>query len=1351
MHTPMQDVIALVPRSSRRRTSLLRIVYTLFALFFLPLVFLSGVAIDAQTADLITRAVNPADARTLKNHHPLWAAHANDAGAVPADLPMENVTMVLARSGQQEQAFEQLLKDQQDPSSPAYHQWLTPTEIGERYGLSDDDIVTITAWMRSQGLRVDWVSPSRTLIGFGGTAADVNRAFQTTLHYYNVNGRRRMSVASDPMIPAALAPVIQSVRGLFTIDEHPFHRAAPMQSNAPGMTVTSGSTTYHFVAPADFATIYDVPSSVTGVGTTIGIVAESRTDMADFTNFKSRTGSTFTNPTEVIPTAYGGVDPGAAYTSPPSCVSTNNCSSAVTALLDDQSEATLDVLRAGSTAPGASLLLVVATSASGGIGADTEYLVETTPVPAQVISISFGACEYEAGSSGVAFWNNLFQLAAGEGISVFVASGDSGASGCDTYFATPPASPYPNSPNYICSPGYATCVGGTEFNDTASPSTYWSSTNGTGLLSVLSYIPEGAWNEPLNSSSNPQAAASGGGVSSYVVTPSWQTGTGVPSARAGRYTPDVAFSSSGHDGYFACFAAGSGSCVTSGNSYSFEIFAGTSAAAPSMAGVAALLNQHAGTAQGNLNPGIYNTAANTPAVFHDVTVATSGVTGCAVTTPSMCNNSIPSPTGLTGGQSGYLVGIGYDEVTGWGSLDVAQFINNYTNVAKITPTVSATPVPNSVTTTQSFQLQVTVSGGNGNPTPTGTVTVVNGSTSWGPTTLTSGSANINFAAGSLPVGLDTLMVSYTPDTTSSSTYATTSGSTTINVTSTTKTTPTITWATPAAITYGTALSATQLNATASVAGSFTYAPTAGTVLTAGQQTLTAYFTPTDTTDYNTATATVTLTVNKATPVITWATPAAISYGTALSATQLNATASVPGSFTYAPVAGTVLTAGQQTLTANFVPADTVDYNSTSANVTLIVNKAVPSISWATPLPITYGTALSAAQLDASTTVAGSFIYTPPIGTVLTAGQQTLTGNFTPADTTDYTTATATATLTVNKATPVITWATPAAITYGTALSATQLNATASVPGSFTYSPAAGTLLTAGQQTLTANFTPADTTDYNTVSSNVTLTVNKATPVITWATPAAITYGTALSSTQLNATASVPGTFTYSPAAGTVLAVGQQTLTANFTPTDTTDYNTATASVTLTVNAVTTPTFGITGTSVTVTRGATTGNTSTITVTPANGFTGSVSLTASVTSSPSGAQYAPTLSFGSTSPVPITGTSAGTATLTISTTAATANLEYPTHPAGRWYATGGSVLACVLLFWLPVRRRAWRNLLGIVALLVVLTCGVLACGGGSSSSSGGGGISGTTPGSYTITVTGTSGSLQIPGSVSLTVQ
>ena len=342
----------------------------------------------------------------------------------------------------------------------------------------------------------------------------------------------------------------------------------------------------------------------------------------------------------------------------------------------------------------------------------------------------------------------------------------------------------------------------------------------------------------------------------------------------------------------------------------------------------------------------------------------------------------------------------------------------------------------------------------------------------------------------------------------------------------------------------------------------------------------------------------------ATPTITWANPADITYGTALGATQLDATASVAGTFSYTPAAGKVLTAGSHTLSVDFAPTDTANYNAPATKtVTIVVDKATPTITWANPADITYGTALSSGRLDAASSwtvggvsgsVAGTFSYTPAAGKVLTAGSHTLSVTFTPTDTADYNTpATKTATIVVDKATPTITWANPADITYGTALGATQLDATANVAGTFTYTPAAGTVLTAGDsQTLSVTFTPTDTADYNTAATKTaTIVVDKATPTITWANPADITYGMALGATQLDATANVAGAFAYTPTTGTVLKAGNsQTLSVTFTPTDTTDYATASNGVSINVRQAAPTVTGISptagplagGTSVTIT-------------------------------------------------------------------------------------------------------------------------------------------------------------------------
>lgn len=612
------------------------------------------------------RSQDISEARPIPNHVPLWASPEHFVVAVPDDENLEALTLVLDRGAEKQAAFEKLLADQQDPSSPNYHQWLTPSQIGERYGLSTDELNSLTEWLQSQGLHVDWVAPGRNFIGFSGAAGDVARAFQAELNYYDVEGDRKMSVATDPMVPGAFAAKVKAVRGLYTIEDKPLHKMRVVQSNSPEFETSNGA---RFLVPQDFQTIYNINYiEFSGLAKRVAIVGRSRVDFADFENFNNLTGYGLANPVEIIPTKFGGVDPGPPFTRVP----TDGQS------IGDQGEATLDVFRAGATADTqeGNLILIAATAKSGGIGTDTQFLVQTSPILAAVISISFGACESEAGKSGVDYWNGLFEQAAGEGISVFVASGDSGALGCDLAFSAPPTASTGNSPNYICSSSYATCVGGTEFNDVKNPNLYWSQSTGFNrIATALRHIPEGAWNEPLDSKSNPIVASSGGGVSHYIPTPAWQTGKGVPAARAGRYTPDVAFSASQHDSYFACFAAGGGSCVVSNGYFNFVGFAGTSAAAPGMAGIAALLDAKLAKGQGNLNPQIYSLATKTPSAFYDATIASSGISECKVDVPSMCNNSVPGHSGLSGGRPGYLLQEGYDEATGFGSLNVSKFVD----------------------------------------------------------------------------------------------------------------------------------------------------------------------------------------------------------------------------------------------------------------------------------------------------------------------------------------------------------------------------------------------------------------------------------------------------------------------------------------------------------------------------------------------------------------------------------------------------------------------------------------------------------------------------------------------------
>ena len=374
--------------------------------------------------------------------------------------------------------------------------------------------------------------------------------------------------------------------------------------------------------------------------------------------------------------------------------------------------------------------------------------------------------------------------------------------------------------------------------------------------------------------------------------------------------------------------------------------------------------------------------------------------------------------------------------------------------------------------------------------------------------------------------------------------------------------PVITWATPAAITQGTALSGTQLNASASVPGSFVYTPPAGTVLAVGMHTLSVVFTPTNPTLYTTTSKPVTLEVT-ASGSGTFQGPG--SGGPA--------TGSVSGStLTYNgatyPIVGGKVTFPDCTVyiamtSGMLIPAGTAAGCTPGGGGG--GSPVSPVIGWATPAGITQGTALSGTQLNASASVPGSFVYTPPAGTVLAAGTHTLSVTFTPVDTARYTTASRTVTLEV----------TASGSGGGTFQGPGSGGpATGSVSGStLTYNGATYPIV-GGKVTF------PDCTVYIAMTSGLLIPAGTAagctpggggggspvTPVITWATPAAVTQGTALSGTQLNASASVPGSFVYTPPAGTVLAVGTHTLSVTFTPADTTRYTAASRTVTLEVTA-----------------------------------------------------------------------------------------------------------------------------------------------------------------------------------------
>ena len=229
------------------------------------------------------------------------------------------------------------------------------------------------------------------------------------------------------------------------------------------------------------------------------------------------------------------------------------------------------------------------------------------------------------------------------------------------------------------------------------------------------------------------------------------------------------------------------------------------------------------------------------------------------------------------------------------------------------------------------------------------------------------------------------------------------------------------------------------------------------------------------------------------PTITWDHIAGLWVGLPIGPEQETATASVPGTFTYdLPPGGFFPSWGAHTLTVHFVPDDQAHYQSTDATAWVNVVRLLPKITWPTPADIAYGTPLGSDQLNATTDVPGTFTYTPPPGTVLQPGAaQRLTVRFVPADTARYS-PDASATVDLNVLAPPdesLTWSPPAQIPFGTALGPDQLNATATVPGTFAYTPAAGTVLPPGPgKQISVVFTPDDPAHYTMMTKTVTIEV-----------------------------------------------------------------------------------------------------------------------------------------------------------------------------------------------------------------------------------------------------------------------
>ncbi|MBB5057608.1 subtilase family serine protease [Granulicella aggregans] len=680
-----------------------------------------------------------------------------DLGEADGTKALSTMTLRFTMTTAQKAALIQLLEDQQNPASSKYHQWLTPEQFASKFGMSSSDLATVSQWLTGQGFKVESIARGGTFIQFSGTVARAQTAFRTSIHRVSVNGEEHIANVTAVSLPAGIAGVVGSVAGLDDFKLKPHSRVRQVQANAnPKFTSSTSGNIY--IAPGDFYTIYDVKplltSSINGTGITIAIAGQTDIALSDIAAFRSAAGLTANVPTVKL---YG-TDPG-------------------TPSSDDLGEADLDIEWSGAVAPSSSILYVNTGASSGGVINSLTQIIDNNLAP--IASISYGLCEAGEGGAEANSLNTLFQQANAQGITIVSAAGDSGATDCDDVAPVTSAT-HGLAVDFPGSSPYVTSLGGTMFNEGAG--TYFGSSNDANGGSAISYIPEAVWNETAEDivGNSPRFGAGGGGASSFFAKPSWQTGTGVPSDFA-RDVPDISLNSAAnHDGYLMCTQ---GSCVngfrtSSGN---LTIVGGTSVAAPSFAGILALVQQKIGAATGNANPVIYALANSTyyNTVFHDVTVG---------------NNASPCTAGSTncpsGGNIGYSANVGYDLATGWGSVDAYNLANTWTLVMPVTTgttgtqvsTTTATVSPTSVTAGTPVTVTATVAnGGTANSTaPTGTVQfLVDNVATGGAVTLASGAATLSLSTTALSSGAHVISAAYSGD----ALYASSKGSATLDVTS----------------------------------------------------------------------------------------------------------------------------------------------------------------------------------------------------------------------------------------------------------------------------------------------------------------------------------------------------------------------------------------------------------------------------------------------------------------------------------------------------------------------------------------------------------------------------------------
>ena len=606
------------------------------------------------------------------------ATAANDLGAAEETMPMTGMMLQLKASPERQAALKQYIDDLHNPKSANYHQWLTPAQFAESYGVAKEDVDLVTAWLIGKGFTVEGVAPTGLQISFSGNAGQVRAAFGTTIHRLSVKGVQHIANYGDPQIPAALQPAVAGIVSLhdFRPKPHLVSRAPHLATAAhPNETESNG---FHVIGAPDLATIYNLTplfaAGYSGKGQTIMVVEDTYLySTADFTTFRKTYGLTRAYP-------YGTLQ----QVSPAGSVT---CTNPGYAANGDDGEAAIDVEWASAAAPNASIILAACGNTRtvfGGLIALQNTLNGPAASLPSVVSISYGESEPQNGATANLSYLTTYQEAVAEGVSIFVSSGDELAeSSDDGNVAT-----HGISISGFASTPYNVAVGGTDFGyvPLGEDSTkYWSATNTSTYGSALSYMTEIPWNGSCASayvaqvygtsttntpaafcnssavtstsgadnffdgafggSGGPSGCATGSPSTSGVVSgscagyakPSWQSGLIGNPADGVRDIPDVSlFASNGiFDPYYAvCWSNPNtkspefAGFTCTGDPSTWAGFGGTSVSSPIMAAIQALVNQKTGSRWGNPNT-VYYALANTE----------YGATGSAA-----CNSSTVNKT-----------------------------------------------------------------------------------------------------------------------------------------------------------------------------------------------------------------------------------------------------------------------------------------------------------------------------------------------------------------------------------------------------------------------------------------------------------------------------------------------------------------------------------------------------------------------------------------------------------------------------------------------------------------------------------------------------------------------------------